>query len=147
MSLTGALDAIAAKAKASMSSVKNAYAVGTDAGVDPIPRGIDDTPVAMVRIGSGDMQGGNHEHVVFNVTLEVWAAADNAGWAHATLVGCIDQARDTFRADMDLGGDVSRCQMTGWDSFDSQTIGERTFLILPIRLEVLITRYASDASA
>jgi hypothetical protein len=147
MSLTGALDAIAAKAKTGMSNIKNAYAVGTDDGVSPIPRGIEDTPVAMVRLGSGDMQGGNHEHVVFGVTLEVWAAADNAGWAHKTLTGCIDQARTTFRADMDLGGDVSRCQMLGWDGFDSQTIGERTYLILPIRLEVLITRYASDASA
>lgn len=146
-SLTGALDAIAAKASANMSTLKNAYAYGTSDSVSPIPRGVDDTPIGIVRRGSGDMQGGNHEHVLVQVTLEVWVAADNAAWAYRKVNDCIDEARTAFRSDMNLGGDVQRCQMVGWDDDQSETIGDRTYLVLPIRLEALITRYAADATA
>ena len=146
MSVVGSLDAIATKAK-TMAGLKNAYSAGIDSDVRPIPRGIDDTPVGIVRMGEGAMEGGNHEHVVFPVTLEVWASADNAAWANQTLTGFIDKARTAFRSDMNLGGDAQRCQMIGWSELETETVGDRAYLVLPIRLEVLITRYASDASA
>jgi len=147
MSVVGSLDAIADKAQDNMATLKRAYAVGVAADVNPIPRGIDDTPVGIVRIGAGQMESGNHEHVVFPVTLECWAAADNPAWANDVLMDCIDEARDAFRADMNLGGEAQRCQMVGWDELENQTVGDRTYLILPIRLEVLITRHGHDATA
>ena len=146
MSVVGSLDAIAVKAEA-VTGIKRVYSVGVSASVRPIPRGIDDGPVGTVWIGSGDMQGGNAEHVSMSPTLDIWVRADDAGYANKTLAQFIDPMRDAFRLDMDLGGECSRCHMTGWDEPETQEVNGNPYLILPIRLDVLVTRYASDATA
>ena len=146
MSVVGSLDAIATKVGA-ISGIKKCYSVGVASDVRPIPRGIDDTPVAVVWIGSGEMASGNAEAVLMTPVVDIWVLADDAGYANKTLANFIDPARNAFRADMDLGGQAARCIMTGWDDPVTQEVNTKTFLILPIRLEVLIERFASDASA
>ena len=145
MSVVGTLDAIAVKANG-IAGLKQAYAVGVSVA-RPIPRNIDDTPVATVWIGAGEMEGGNAEHVTFYPTLDIWCAAENAAWANKTLTQFIDLARTAFRTDMNMGGEATRCHMVGWGEPEVEDIGERTFLVLPIQLSVLITRYGADATS
>jgi len=149
MSIVGSLDAIAVKAEG-MAGLKRCYSAtggGVSATLRPIPRGIDDGPVGVVWIGSADGNSGNAEHLVFTPVLDIWVPAENAGYAYKTLAAFPDLARTAFRTDMNLGGECTRCEFRGWDDPESETVDGRSFLILPIRLEVLIHRYASDASA
>lgn len=149
MSILGSLDAIAVKAE-TVSGLKRCYSAtgsGISSTIRPIPRGIDDGPVGVVWVGSGETTGGNIEHVVIDVTLDIWVRADDPGYAYKTIVGFIDPIRNAFRSDMNLGGEATRCQFAGWDEPQTETVGDRTFLILPVRLDLLVTRYASDATA
>jgi hypothetical protein len=149
MSLVGSLDAIAVKAE-TMSGLKRCYSAtggGVSSTLRPIPRSIDDTPVGVVWIGSAEMAGGNSEFLIVDVRVDVWVRADDAGWAYKTLAAFPDLARTAFRSDMDLGGQATRCQLTGWDEPESETVNERQFLVLPLRLGLLIVRQASDATA
>lgn len=149
MSVVGSLDAIAVKAE-TMSGLKRCYSAtggGVSSTIRPIPRGIDDGPVGVVWIGSGTTEGGNHEHVTVDVRLDIWVPADEPGYAYKTLTAFCDLARTAFRSDMDLGGQATRCQFTGWDEPYAEEVNGRQYMVLPIRLDTLITRYASDASA
>jgi hypothetical protein len=149
MSVLGALDSIAVKAK-TMTGLKNCYSAtggGVSASLRPIPQGIDDGPVGIVWIGAAEQQGGNHEFLNMGVRLDIWVQAENAGYAYKTLAGFTDEARDKFRAGLTLGGQVARCHMTGWDEPEGEIVNQRQYLILPIRLDTLIVRAASDATA
>lgn len=146
MSIVGSLDAIATKVDA-VAGIKRAYAVGVASDVRPIPSSIDDTPVAVVWMGSGEGGTGNYEVVLMTPTVDIWVAADNAAYANRTLASFLDPVRNAMRSDMNLGGECTRCVMAGWDEPTTETVGERTFLVLPIRLEVLIERFGSDATA
>jgi len=149
MSVVGSLDAIAVKAE-TMTGLKRCYSAtgsGVSSEVRPIPRGIDDGPVGVVWIGSAEGNSGNAEHLLFRPVLDIWVPADNPGWAYKTLAAFIDLAMPVFRTDMNLGGQCTRCEFVGWGDPINETIGERSYLILPIQLEVLILRYAADASA
>ena len=146
MSIVGSLDAIAVKVEA-VSGIKRAYSVGVATDARPIPRNIDTTPVATVYMGSGEGGSGNFETVLITPTVDVWASGDDAAYANKTLAQLIDPLRDAFRSDMNLGGECTRCQMVGWDAPAAQTVGDRTYMVLPVRLEVLIERFGSDATA
>ena len=149
MSVLGALDAIAVKAK-TMTGIKEVWtATGSAVSTTlrPIPSRLDDGPVGVVWIGAGDMVGGNAEGLVFNPTLDIWVQARDAGVAYKTLAAYPDIAMTTFRADLDLGGQVTRCIVRGWDELETETVNNAAWLILPIRLEVLILRLAHDATA
>lgn len=147
MSVVGSLDAIAYKAQENMSGLKRCYAVGVT-NVRPIPRSIDDGPVGTVWVGSGEMNGGNAEHVVMSVTLDIWTlSGTNPGLANKALAQFIDRARTAFRADMNLGGEATRCEMVGWEQPEPVEEAGKQYLVLPIKLEVLITRYGADATA
>jgi len=149
MSVLGSLDAIAVKAEG-MAGLKKCYSAtggGVSASLRPIPRGIDDGPVGVVWIGSAEGNSGNAEHLVFGPILDIWCPAEDAGHAYKTLAAFPDLARTAFRSDMNLGGQCTRCEFVGWDEPASEDVNGRTFLVLPIRLEVLIHRYASDATA
>lgn len=146
MSIVGSLDAIATKIGA-VAGIKRAYAVGVASDVRPIPRSIDDTPVAIVWMGAGEGGSGNYEVVLMTPTVDIWVAADDAGYANKTLARFLDPVRASFRSDMTLGGECTRSQMTGWDDPTTETVGDRSFLVLPIRAEVLIERLGTDASA
>lgn len=149
MSILGSLDAIAVKA-ATITGLKTCYSAtgsGISSTIRPIPRAIDDTPVGVVWIGSGSMEGGNEEFIAVDVRLDLWVRADEPGYAYKTLAAFPDLAATVFRADMDLGGQAARCHMAGWDEPESETVNERQYLILPIRLGLLVVRQASDATA
>ena len=146
MSIVGSLDAIAVKVEA-VSGIKRCYSVGVASDVRPIPRGIDDTPVATVWMGAGEGGSGNAEAIIMEPVVDIWARADDAGYANKTLAQFVDLMRTAFRADMDLGGECTRCQMLGWYDPETEEVNGREYLVLPIRLEVLIERYASDATA
>lgn len=146
MSIVGSLDAIATKIDA-VTGIKRAYSVGVASDVRPIPRGIDDTPVAVVWMGGGEGGTGNYEVVLMSPVVDIWAAADDAAWANRTLANFLDPVRNAMRSDMNLGGECTRCVMTGWDDPTTETVGGRAYLVLPIRLEVLIERFGSDATA
>ena len=149
MSVVGSLDAIAVKAQ-TMTGLKRCYSAtgsGISGEVRPIPQGIDDGPVGVVWIGSGSVEGGNAEFLTITTTLDIWVQAENAGWAYKTVAAYADLARTAFRADMDLGGQCTRCQFMGWSDPETETVNGRQFLVLPIRLDILITRLAADASA
>jgi hypothetical protein len=149
MSLVGSLDAIAVKAE-TMAGLKRCYSAtggGVSSTVRPIPRSIDDTPVAVVWVGSATCEGGNSEFLAVDVTLDVWVRADDPGYAYKTLTAFCDLARTAFRSDMDLGGQAARCQFLGWNEPETETVDSRQFLILPLRLGLLIVRQASDATA
>lgn len=150
MSVLGTLDAIAVKAEAGLTGLKKCYSAtgsGVSATIRPIPRGIDDGPVGVVWLGSAEMASGNAEFLVMDVTLDIWCPAEDAGWAYKTLAAYPDLARTTFRDDMDLSGQATRCQLVGWSDPASQEVNGRTFLILPLQLQVLIVRLAADATA
>jgi hypothetical protein len=149
MSVVGALDAIAVKAE-TMSGLKRCYSAtggGISASLRPIPGGIDDGPVGVIWIGSASVEGGNAEALLINMVLDIWVQADNAGYAYKTLAAFPDRARTAFRSDMDLTGQVTRCQFVGWDELQSEEANGRSYLVLPLRLDVLITRFVSDATA
>jgi len=146
MSIVGSLDKIALKAQTNMTGLKRAYSVGVS-GVRPIPRTIDDGPVGTVWVGSGEMASGNAEHIIFTPTLDVWVPASHIGYANKTALAFIDLARTTFRTDMNLGGECTRCSMVGWAEPETQDVGSKPYLVLPIQLEVLLTRYNSDATS
>ena len=149
MSVLGSLDAIAVKAT-TMTGLKRCYSAtgsGVSSSIRPIPQGIDDGPVGVVWIGPADANSGNHEVVLMYTRLDIWVQAENAGYAYKTIAAFPDIALTTFRADMDLGGQVTRCQVAGWDEPEIETVNTRQYLVLPIRLETLINREASDASA
>ena len=152
MTVVGSLNAIAVKAE-TITGLKRCYGPGGSEGVTgggtvrPIPRGIDDGPVGIVWLGSSSQEGGNAEALLVEVNLDIWIQADNSGWAYQTLAAFCDLARTAFRSDMDLGGQADRCQMVGWDEPLTETVNNRQFLVLPIRLPTLITRFAADASA
>lgn len=150
MSYHGALDAIAVKAR-TMTGLKECWAAtgsGVSSTLRPIPMRLDDGPVGMVEMGTADVVGGNGEALVANVTLSIWASAgQNAGYAYRTLAAYPDIALTTFRADLDLGGEVTRCIVRGWDELETETVNNAAWLVLPIRLEVLINRFAHDSTA
>ena len=149
MSVVGSLDAIAVKAE-TMSGLKRCYSAtggGVSAAIRPIPRGIDDGPVGVVWIGSAGTEGGNSEHLVLDTRLDIWVQAENPGFAYKELVAFCDLARAAFRSDMNLGGEAARCEFQGWDEPETETVNDRTYLVLPIRLETLIVRLATDATA
>jgi hypothetical protein len=149
MSVVGSLDAIAVKAE-TMAGLKRCYSAtggGVSSAIRPIPRGVDDGPVGVVWIGSATTQGGNAEHLVIDARLDIWVQAADPGYAYKTLAAFCDLARTAFRSDMDLGGEAARCQFVGWDEPEAEEANGRTYLVLPLRLETLIVRLASDASA
>lgn len=146
MSTVGSLDAIATKVDA-VTGIKKAYSVGVASDVSPMPRGIDDGPVALVMLRGASQASGNAEALLLDVGVDVWVPADNAGWAHKTLVQFVDLFRTAFRTDMNLGGQCTRCSMLGFGDVTSEVLGERTWLIMPFDVEVLIERFAADASA
>lgn len=149
MSVLGALDAIAVKAK-TLTGLKECWTAtgsGVSATLRPIPQRLDDWPVGVVWIGSGEMVGGNAEALVFTPTLDVWVSAKDAGYAYKTLAAYPDLAMSTFRQDLDLGGEATRCIVRGWSELETETVNNAAWLVLPIRLEVLIYRLAHDATA
>ena len=146
MSIVGSLDAIAIKVEA-VDGIKRAYSLGLASGSRPIPRNIDSTPVATVYMGGAEGHSGNFEAVLMSPTVDVWMIADDAGIANKTLAQLLDPLRNAFRVDMNLGGECTRCEMVGWDEPSPQQVGDRTFLVLRVRLEVLIERFGSDATA
>jgi hypothetical protein len=146
MSTVGSLDAIATKV-GSIAGIKRCYGVGASSDVRPIPQGIDDPPVAVVIFDGAEQASGHAEALVLSVTVDIWARATNAGYANKTLLTFIDLARTAFRADMDLGGECTRCSMVGADALQPEDVNGQQYLVLPIRLEVLIERFASDATA
>jgi hypothetical protein len=149
MSVAGSLDAIAVKAE-TMTGLKRCYSAsgqGVSAAIRPIPRGIEDGPVGIVWIGSGRTEGGNSEHVIVDTVLDIWVQAASPGYAYKTLVAFCDLARTAFRADMNLGGEATRCIFTGWDEPETERVNDKDYLVLPIRLETTIVRLADDASA
>jgi hypothetical protein len=128
-----------------MANLKRCYSAsgsGISSAIRPIPRSVDDGPVGVVWMGSGSTEGGNHEHVLCDVTLDIWVQADNPEYAYNLLVQFPDLARSTFRSDMTLSGEVTRCQFTGWDEPYVEYVGDRTFLVLGIRLSTLIVTYS-----
>ena len=148
MSILGSLDAVAVKAGA-ITGIKRCYSAtggGVSSTLRPIPRSIDDTPVAVVWLGSGDMASANEEFLHVELRLDIWVRADDPGWAYKTLAAFPDLCLTAFRSDMDLGGQATRCQMTGWDEPEGETVNERQYLVLPIRLGLLIVRQATDAT-
>lgn len=146
MSVVGSLDAIATKVDA-VTGIKKAYSVGVAADVSPIPRGVEDGPIAVVILRGATQASGNAEALLLDVAVEVWVQADNAGYANRTLLQFVDLMRTAFRTDMNLGGECTRASLAGVEGLDAQTVNERTWLILPFAVEVLIERYASDATA
>ena len=149
MSVVGSLDAIAVKAE-SMAGLKRCYSAtggGVSSTIRPIPRNVDDGPVGVVWLGSAEVEGGNAEHLIIDVVLDIWVRADDPGYAYRTLTAFCDLARTAFRSDMNLGGEATRCQFGGWSDPETETVNDRSYLVLPIHLPTLITRYASDASA
>ena len=149
MSVVGSLDAIAVKAE-TMAGLKRVYSAtggGVSSTIRPIPRNVDDGPVGVVWLGSGDMAGGNAEDLLITSTLDIWVRADDPGYAYRTLAAFVDLARTAFRSDMNLGGECTRCQLVGFNEPETETVNDRQFLVLPIRLDIYITRYAYDASA
>jgi hypothetical protein len=149
MSILGSLDTIAVRAK-TMAGLKECYAV-TGAGISddlrPMPRGIDDGPVGLVWLGSADMASSVAEHLVVDVTLDLWAQADDGGYAYKTLSAFPDLARGVFRQGMTLDGESTRCQLVGWDGIQTETAGDRAYLVLPLRLQVLLVRYGAASAA
>ena len=146
MSTVGSLDAIATKVDA-ITGIKKAYSVGVASGVAPIPRSIDDGPVAMVMLRGASQASGNAEALLLDVAVEVWVQADSAGYANKTLLQFVDLMRTAMRTDMNLGGECTRCSLVDIDALDAQTVNDRNWLILPFVLEVLIERFDSDATA
>jgi hypothetical protein len=149
MSVLGSLDAIAVKAT-TMTGLKRCYSAtgsGVSSSIRPIPQGIDDGPVGVVWLGSATGNSGNVEVIVMDTRLDIWVQAENAGYAYKTLAAFPDIALTTFRADMDLGGQAARCQVAGWDEPESEEVNGRYYLVLPLRLETLIYRQGSDATA
>lgn len=149
MSVVGALDAIAVKAE-TMAGLKRCYSAtggGISSAVRPIPRSIDDGPVGVVWIGNATTMGGNAEYLVIDMRLDIWVRATDPGYAYKTLVAYCDLARTAFRSDMDLGGEVARCQFAGWDEPETEESNGQAYLVLPLRLETLIVRLAADATA
>ena len=140
MSTVGSLDAIAHKVQ-SVAGIRRCYSVGVAGDVRPIPRGLDDTIVGTVWVGSGSMGSGGAEALVISPTVDLWARADDAGHANKALLVLIDPLRAAFRQDMDLGGECTRCSMVGWDEPDVEEVDGRSNLVLPIRLEVLIESF------
>ena len=149
MSVNGSLDALAVRAE-TMAGLKRCYAA-TGGGISdtlrPIPRGIEDGPVGVVWMGSAEGNSGNAEHLIFRPVLDIWVQAENAGFAYKTLVAFPDLARTAMRGDLTLNGECTRCEFVGWDDPTTETINDRTYLVLPILFEVLITRYAAEAVA
>jgi hypothetical protein len=133
-----------------MAGIKRTYSAtgsGIGSNVRPIPSGIDDGPVAVVWMGSGTTEGGGHEHVVVDITLDIWVPGSNAAWAYKTIATFPDLARTAFRSDMDLSGQAVRCQFVGWDEPTTEEVNDRTYMILPVRLQLLMARYGSDAGS
>jgi len=149
MTVVGSLDAIAVKAE-TMTGMKRAYSAtggGVSSAIRPIPRGIDDGPVGVVWIGSAEVEGGNSEFLTIHTVLDIWVPAVDSGYAYKTLTAFCDRVRTAFRSDMNLGGQCTRCQFTGWQEPENEEVNGRQFLVLPIQLEVLIVRQADDATA
>jgi hypothetical protein len=150
MSVLGSLDAIALKAQTNMTGLKKCYSAtggGISSAIRPIPQGIDDGPVGVVWLGSGSGTSGNVEAFVCEMRLDIWVQAENAAYAYKTLAAYPDIAMTTFRSDMDLGSQAARCQLSGWDEPESETVNGRYYLVLPLRLETLIYRQGADATA
>lgn len=148
MSLVGSIDAIATKVDA-ISGIKRAYAVGAAADVRPIPRGIDDTPVATVYLRDWSLPSGsgNAETLLATVRVDIWARADDAGAAIFTLSPYVDLVLTAIRSDMDLGGECTRSSILGGPGLEPEEVNGRQYLVLPVDIEVYTHRFAADASA
>lgn len=146
MSLVGSIDAIATKV-GNVTGIKKAYAVGADSDVRPIPRGIDDTPVATVYLTTWEANTGNAENLLATVRVDIWAAGDNPGWAIKTLSAFVDLVRNAIRTDMNLGGECTRSSILGGSGFEPEEVNGRPYLVLPIDIEVYTYRFGSDATA
>ena len=132
-----------------MSGIKRCYSAtggGVSEAIRPIPRGIDDGPVGVVWVGSAEGNGGNAETLLVHAVLDIWVPAANSGYAYKTLVTFCDKARTAFRDDMNLGGQCTRCEFTGWSEPENEEVSGKQFLVLPIQLDIFITRFASDAT-
>ena len=102
MSIVGALDSIAVKVE-TLAGIKRCYSAtgsGVSENIRPIPRGIDDGPVAVVWVGSADVEGGTHEGLSIDMRVDVWVQAEDAGWAYKTLTAFLEPLavdREPFR--------------------------------------------------
>ena len=149
MSVVGSLDAIAVKAE-TMTGLKRCYSAtggGISSAIRPVPRSIDDGPVGIVWMGNATVEGGNFEHLIVDIVLDIWVPAADPGYAYQTIAVFCDLARTAFRTDMSLGGQCTRCQFAGWSELENENVGGREWLVLPIQLPTLITRYAADATS
>ena len=143
-SVLGALDAISVRA-ATLTGLKACYtATGSGLATATFPQGVDDGPVGYVWLGPGQMQAGNAETVIFTAMLDIWSRATDIGTAYKALAAFPDLAYVLFRTDTDLGGQVDRCLMTGWDEPQGrEDNGGQPYLVLTIRLEVLLMNFGS----
>lgn len=146
MSIVDIYDATANRCR-QLTGLKECYTVtGTpqdDGSLLAIPPNFDSSPVGCLMPLGGDIDAGNSEHFVHRFELQIWLQLADANPLGAMTF--IEQARVLFRSDMDANGTATRLLFEGYDQPRSEQINSgKTFVILPLRFNVLETHYSSD---
>lgn len=148
MSITTALDYMAARARTQVAGLLNAYSpgAGDPATAHFLPMDIDNGPVAVFMLGGSEAEAGNDETEDHTVYARIWVPCpvEAVDWAMNQLAPMPERFKAAFRTDITQGGSVVRAIYQGYDEPDVDVAWAKPYLTLDIRFRVL-EKYASHS--
>lgn len=135
MAMETILDAVAVKV-GGVAGIKRAYGAGTT--LAPLmPDDLPDSPAAIVLWTGAMVSAGNWEVLEHTFEVRVYAARADVGNAVKTLVPFLNLIVAAWRSDVDLGGSCQVSVVTGAGRIESEEIGGKPYLVLPVYVQAL----------
>lgn len=151
MTLEACLDYLALRLKEAPVGLKDVYSVTgssqDDGTLVPVPASFDDPPVGLLWPRGAPIEPGNVETVTHRVELHVWERGTDGGYGVRSLVPFIGRVLSLMRSDLTLGGNCTKCVMTGYGEIFPQTMNNgQPYLVLPIEFEIMEKHHSHDYS-
>lgn len=127
---------------AGISGIKKVYSGGKSASagtagvVYSLPAVLPETPAAVLFYGGGQVIPGMHERHTRDVELAIYVARVKDGDAYALLLPFDERVVAAFAPHAAAYESVESCVVTGFKGIEDRDWGERSYLVLPVTLEV-----------
>ena len=127
---------------AGITGIKKVYSggksgsAGTSGVVYSLPSVLPETPAAVLFYGGGPVTAANWERNKRNVELAIYVARVKDGDAYALLIPFDERTIAAFAPHAAAYTSVLSCLVTGIRGIEERDWGDRTYLVMPIDLEV-----------